>query len=57
MTVCVLPDVSEEDFRLLFAELRERTYSLYCFTSPKPADGDAAVVLSSGRDRTSVLPP
>ena len=25
---CVLPDCSDEEFHILFAELRERTYSL-----------------------------
>jgi len=39
----VLPDRTEEEFAILFAELRERTYSLYCFSSPNVGDGKITV--------------
>jgi hypothetical protein len=29
-----LPERTDEEFEVLFAELRERTYTLYCFTRP-----------------------
>jgi hypothetical protein len=50
-----LAETTEEEFGLLFAELAQRTYTLYCFSrpdggkapAPAPADGPASTDAAS----------